>query len=803
VLWFHGRDLAFTKTKQRDVKVTTRSLSWGAGPTCQNMDISLVGRLLDAIVEPEADSGSVPNDTPEAADPELAGGGWPREMFVEDTSSPPVHKLLDGLLCAICQQVVRSPVETECGHIFCESDAKKLPTHAPCPVCRRPAPLGFRRALVLEKMLLELAVRCPHPLAAPASAAATDSAAAAARCSWTGTLANYETKHRVDECVFRRVRCRRLCGSGGLSPHTLACHEAASCPRRLVTCPHCERDDIEARDLQAHQAGTCPGRPVPCPSPGCGQTVRASDLDAHVRDACDAATVPCKYAKIGCEAKLARRTAVAHQADTAAHLDLVADAVLRLALAAAAVPGATEAEAGGTQRTPAARGGVVARTARRAQTLAAGQMLRFDGASDRRLLAAGRWRITLVVTFGAGGDTSEAKNAGPSPRLVLVAQNADGTQREEFECYVEAVERRDSRGPVSRHRAFRLDEVIVDRKQPVRLGVRVPVGAATVTTCGARAGAPCAMLSASPGDSALFPGGSGSNSPSTPAPAQAGEATGKDKEEEDETSHRLDRLVVVLDEKTAREVLLPGPVRPLVFARPLDTLTLAECSALLPARLRRAVMVEHPPHDWTLAVVRPDRLGWLQMWDHVSSAAVRARLSDAMVEAGSALWMMRTGPAPLVEVVHYLEDTLPSDTAFGQPLIVGTPTVRDARRGGPRGPELASAEVAIRSGVRRQLQPFLVQGQGVPSDAESMYEIVVWLREDSVARRTLSTPHSLTQHLVATDAACRGLHIRRVLHPQAVLGLAWKPEAMRRFYGGPRTSSLAATSRLCATQFRD
>jgi hypothetical protein len=64
---------------------------------------------------------------------------------------------LDSFICSICLEVYKSPVRTECGHIFCRECILDC---TDCPVCRGHVGERFSRDRKTEKDIATLRVRC-------------------------------------------------------------------------------------------------------------------------------------------------------------------------------------------------------------------------------------------------------------------------------------------------------------------------------------------------------------------------------------------------------------------------------------------------------------------------------------------------------------------------------------------------------------------------------------------------------------------------------------------------------------------
>ncbi|XP_020603325.1 TNF receptor-associated factor 6-like [Orbicella faveolata] len=94
-----------------------------------------------------------------------------------------VDELSPGQICPVCLLAMRSPVQTVCGHRFCESclleTFRDRERHGQvCPQDRNPIPDGgFFRDVAWEREILSLRVKCKQNERG---------------CDWTGQLRHYE-----------------------------------------------------------------------------------------------------------------------------------------------------------------------------------------------------------------------------------------------------------------------------------------------------------------------------------------------------------------------------------------------------------------------------------------------------------------------------------------------------------------------------------------------------------------------------------------------------------------------------------
>ena len=116
----------------------------------------------------------------------------------------------EDLICAICHDVLESPICCPCGHSFCRSCLDSwLETGENCPTCRQELSDNVHPNGTLERLLLKSTVSCKNALKDQASArrrlndgkAHTD-----VECEWTGKLDDWQ-KHAMEECPLQEIDC--------------------------------------------------------------------------------------------------------------------------------------------------------------------------------------------------------------------------------------------------------------------------------------------------------------------------------------------------------------------------------------------------------------------------------------------------------------------------------------------------------------------------------------------------------------------------------------------------------------------
>ena len=182
-------------------------------------------------------------------------------LFVEETK-----KNLEALQCPVCLEIVLQPVQTSCGHLFCEKCVRGVTR---CPACREQftsVPDHFN-----NRRVRSLRVKCPFT---------------ANGCKWVGDLGD------------------------------VGDHEAVRCKFLPKPCPYCDFTTKQKEKLQQHLM-TCDSHTFRCPN-GCGAAPSRKNLDQHLEE-CPEQLVRCKLSMLGCDAVLPRKAIEHHVATSAEH----------------------------------------------------------------------------------------------------------------------------------------------------------------------------------------------------------------------------------------------------------------------------------------------------------------------------------------------------------------------------------------------------------------------------------------------------------------------------------------------------
>ena len=220
----------------------------------------------------------------------IESGGYDYEFV--DTNLP------DEFQCPICTLVPRDVHQVSCcGKMFCKScldELKRTSTNYTCPNCREDLTNNhFFKDVNTNRKIRNLLIHCTNK-----------------KCIWKGSLQDIE-KH-LSTCAFQIVECSNKCGTQ-LKQSNLENHLVYKCPKRIVSCVYCHKED-EYQIINGDHNNECPDYPLPCPNNGCEKKINQRLMIEH-RDICPKEEVECQYSKIGCHEKMKREDIPQHNKD--------------------------------------------------------------------------------------------------------------------------------------------------------------------------------------------------------------------------------------------------------------------------------------------------------------------------------------------------------------------------------------------------------------------------------------------------------------------------------------------------------
>ncbi|XP_072016630.1 TNF receptor-associated factor 2-like isoform X1 [Amphiura filiformis] len=210
--------------------------------------------------------------------------GYKREALITSQKFP------SHLQCVICKLLLRSPVQTVCGHRFCETCVKsKLETRSEneepkCPVCPDEEGIFDKEKIYPDfharKELKTLHMQCVND-----------------GCNWKGSFTDY-TEHEA-ECEFELIKCLKAGCGKSLRRADLAYHLEKDCPMRSVRCRNCGEEEVY-KNMKTHNS-ICPKAPVTCEN--CRKKLTRDTIKSHQDQEtgdCPNKTHHCPYAPHGC-----------------------------------------------------------------------------------------------------------------------------------------------------------------------------------------------------------------------------------------------------------------------------------------------------------------------------------------------------------------------------------------------------------------------------------------------------------------------------------------------------------------------
>ena len=126
-------------------------------------------------------------------------------------------------------------------------------------------------------------------------------------------------------CLYVKLKCPNDC-TAEVFRGEMQGHIQKECPRRLVSCFHCNLQG-EHQHITGDHEEECPSYPLPCPR-GC--KVMRKDIATH-RDTCPLEPVLCPFHQLGCEVEVCRKDLAKHVDTTALqHMTVLAKSHMSL-----------------------------------------------------------------------------------------------------------------------------------------------------------------------------------------------------------------------------------------------------------------------------------------------------------------------------------------------------------------------------------------------------------------------------------------------------------------------------------------
>lgn len=221
-----------------------------------------------------------------------------------------MEELSDFFRCPVCRHCLNVPMQTPCGHRFCQECINSvLESSQPvCPLDRTILDNVFPDA-ACRRQINALKVYCSNK---------NDG------CTWSGEMID-EATHRTS-CVYGKIACK-LCSEVILRVNEVK-HKKECC-RRQVTCNYCTQT-MDYQSLEGHYS-SCEEYPVKCPNNCSEKAIPRGRMSQHLSEICPRAKLPCHLSPFGCSEVIERQQISEHLAQCSIkHVSQLASTVLRL-----------------------------------------------------------------------------------------------------------------------------------------------------------------------------------------------------------------------------------------------------------------------------------------------------------------------------------------------------------------------------------------------------------------------------------------------------------------------------------------
>ncbi|XP_046855631.1 TNF receptor-associated factor 3-like [Xenia sp. Carnegie-2017] len=223
------------------------------------------------------------------------------------------EKIHSKFLCTSCHYLLLNPVQTMCGHLFCQScmDILLRSPDAKCPEDQEKLNKNnvFPDAFT-KRELKSIRLHCPSE-----------------QCEWFGSYEELERHYQV--CEHALISCVHKQCNIQLPRSLLGEHLKNDCEYRNVKCEYCGKD-VPYALLKDHMEKLCEYYPVSCQY--CKKKIPRKDVENHENTTCDEVPTKCEFQAIGCnhDKTLKRREIRQHMND---HLIDHVSALLRYVMA--------------------------------------------------------------------------------------------------------------------------------------------------------------------------------------------------------------------------------------------------------------------------------------------------------------------------------------------------------------------------------------------------------------------------------------------------------------------------------------
>lgn len=232
------------------------------------------------------------------------------DEIVETSNADDVQFLVplpDRYRCPLCKKALKNPLQTACGHRFCQICLNRTVSgiNRKCPVDGQIIDPVFQD-ISCQRELLQLVCVCNNQNHG---------------CTWSGKLQNL-TDH-LSLCAYKEVQCPNAGCAIKLLSQNLKEHVEVNCLFKKAACLWCGVS-ISQAEQQNHKK-ICPRLPLSCPE-GCGESsIPRNSIDDHLENHCTLAEIVCPFKNNGCLFEARRDTVKEHCSEQSEkHLELLA-----------------------------------------------------------------------------------------------------------------------------------------------------------------------------------------------------------------------------------------------------------------------------------------------------------------------------------------------------------------------------------------------------------------------------------------------------------------------------------------------
>lgn len=221
-----------------------------------------------------------------------------------------VEELSDFFRCPICRHCLDDPMQTPCGHRFCQQCINSvLQSSQPvCPLDRTGLDNVFPDA-ACRRQINALKVYCSNKNSG---------------CTWSGEMSD-EACHQKS-CQYGKVACE-FC-SEKIPRVNMAKHKD-ECRKRPVTCNYCLQQ-MDYQNLEEHFT-SCGDFPVKCPNNCSEEPLPRNKINHHVSEVCPRTKLPCQLSLFGCSELIERQQFGKHLAQCSMnHVSQLVSTVVKL-----------------------------------------------------------------------------------------------------------------------------------------------------------------------------------------------------------------------------------------------------------------------------------------------------------------------------------------------------------------------------------------------------------------------------------------------------------------------------------------